>query len=152
MVEFTLNWNHVLGVTGSIGLSTPGQLLPALIGAFSFLRTLWLLYGERKGRKAHEPVNTADYETPVDDAASPYGTDKFHGTPVSGAGPTFSPPHTKHNLPQRALYAWLPWLTELETWRHSRSTTDTGYDSAPLGTAHTAYKPVDEAEIRIHSA
>jgi hypothetical protein len=45
-VELTLNWNHVLDTVGIRGLSTTGQQLPALIGAFTFLKVLWLLWKE----------------------------------------------------------------------------------------------------------
>jgi len=43
-VELTLNWNHVKDTTGGTALSATGQQLHAIIGAFAFLRVLWLLW------------------------------------------------------------------------------------------------------------
>jgi len=45
LAEFTLNFNHIQAVLGGPNdneLHLPAQLLPLLIGAFSFLRILWL--------------------------------------------------------------------------------------------------------------
>ena len=45
-VEFTLNWNHISGTTGSSGLNGTGQQLPLIIGAATFLRVIYLLAKE----------------------------------------------------------------------------------------------------------
>ena len=45
-VELTLNFNHVVGVLGGVGLMGPGQLLPLFIGSFGFVRICWLLLKE----------------------------------------------------------------------------------------------------------
>lgn len=61
-VECTLNFNHVYGVLGGPDgsqLQLPGQLLPFLIGTFSFVTLLYLLLQEKVGH--HQPRRAMAY-------------------------------------------------------------------------------------------
>jgi hypothetical protein len=46
-VELTLSWNSVSGVTRINSLGSVGQQLPTMIGAFSLIRSLWLICEEK---------------------------------------------------------------------------------------------------------
>lgn len=68
-VELTLNWNHVIGTTGSAGLVATGQQIPAIMGATTFLRVLYLLVRERRKVSGHIiPEQQRGERTPICEA------------------------------------------------------------------------------------
>ena len=119
MVEFTLNYNHITGVLGGEhegGLQLPSQLLPFLVGLFSFIRICYQLFKERMGA----PKKTA-VEPDAAEAAADAGFDDlqvFDGSEPNRPGPDTQPPpplrsdsHQARGTPLvRYLFAWLPWL------------------------------------------
>ncbi len=60
-IELTINWNNVQGVTGSDGLGNVGQQLPAMIGAFSLIRSVWLIAEEWWDVSSIRPSALDDY-------------------------------------------------------------------------------------------
>ena len=96
-VEFTLNFNHVAGVLARQGNAVPGQLLPLLVGLFSLVRLLWIIYREKV----------------VERGASPNS-----GSPdMQNASTTRSSrPATVGSIFYGLTTAWLPWLNCFEAW------------------------------------
>lgn len=65
-VGLTLNWNHVKNTTGGTALSTTGQQLPTIIGAFTFLRVLWLLWKVWREEKVKSATEAGEDGEEVD--------------------------------------------------------------------------------------
>lgn len=102
-VEFTLNFNHVAGVLAGEGNAAPGQLLPLLVGLFSLVRLLWIIYKQRivertVDRKLQSPSDSPDLRQ-----SSQSRYDRF-----------MEPESIMVGL----ITAWLPWLNCFETWRN----------------------------------
>lgn len=116
MVEFTLNFNNVDAVLGGKtdgGLQLPSQLLPFLIGVFSFIRTLYKLIKEKWWG-----VNESDAEAHHASHAE-IGLDELQMTEEIPLDPANTEPHGPDQSseqqeqrpgPVRFLVAWLPWL------------------------------------------
>jgi hypothetical protein len=132
-VEMTLNYNHFTGVLGENGLSAPGQQIPLLIGLFSFVRIMYLIYKEYYLERHESTKETRGL-----------GIRKSGpGTSVEAA-PVPHPPeqHTHLNsiplmarsgdrsLAYKMLVAWLPWLTDFRSFRTPR--TDNGLGIEPM--------------------
>jgi len=137
MVELTLNWNRVADVIGPNNqIAFPAQLLPMLIGAFSLIRVLFLLFWE-----IYEPEDKEQGETataPPEDAAGNLSAANEARATRQGLGledtPVASQPsypkattaighdHNHHPVPvrrswyQRYMVAWLPWLSQFTFW------------------------------------
>lgn len=95
-VEFTLNFNHVVGVlAGQSNDASAGQLLPLLIGLLSFVRILWILYKERISEGGASLGSSAPRE------ANAFATERV----------------SVRQLSYGLLTAWLPWLNCFESWR-----------------------------------
>lgn len=102
-VEFTLNFNHVAGALAGQGNAVPGQLLPLLVGLFSVVRILWIMYKQRiiepNVTKAH---SLAESPTSPQMSTRPYKWSASRGQTSFLVGLTT---------------AWLPWLNCYDMWR-----------------------------------
>jgi hypothetical protein len=116
MVECTLNFNNVMNVLGGDhdgGLQLPSQLLPFLVGFFSFIRICYQLFKRRQmGLRTALDVPAG---MPREEAEEP---------PMNSSAASSEPPHgpadrtsswgderqRKWPLVIRYLVAWLPWL------------------------------------------
>ncbi|KAK3317906.1 hypothetical protein B0H66DRAFT_475443 [Apodospora peruviana] len=127
-VEVTLNFNHVHGVLGGRhdgGLQLPSQLLPFLVGMFSFVRILYQMFKEKWGEDG-ERNKESDFES-SDDVGDSEGTpddaaprDSFQENPAEEQhvqSPGLRMPPRSHSyaivarpFAVRMLVAWLPWL------------------------------------------
>lgn len=132
LVECTLNFNHVKGVLGPGGrIFFPSQLIPLIIGAFSFLRL-----GYRVLEKSRDPDD--DPSLPAN--APTFGVNqefpgkrklfKLFAPPTSAVNPR---PQLPQDMPPedtdidklvedepvrlRYLVTWLPWLSLLHWWK-----------------------------------
>ncbi|KAH6967114.1 hypothetical protein EDB82DRAFT_481405 [Fusarium venenatum] len=141
-VEATLNFNNIEGVLGGLGrentLSLPGQLLPFLIGLFSFLRLCYNIFLEHYLNA--QPRNGETLRTV---AAASFGLNLLSHTPASTwtridtteSKPTYGPSedgaaaqcaitqtqehqerHNDRGWAVRYLIAWLPWLSLLHNY------------------------------------
>jgi len=122
-VEVTLNFNHVHGVLGGQhdgGLQLPSQLLPFLIGLFSFLRIIYYLlresFGVRddtgKNKKCDDPSEEKVKSTVLvlPEATSP-GKTEAGGKSTPPPPPRADSYHIiARSLVVRLLVGWLPWL------------------------------------------
>jgi len=125
-VEVTLNFNHVRGVLGATpndgNLHLPSQLLPFLVGLFSFLRTLYILIKEKLGRsRQRRKLHAAHGDTKKTDEVASLTEEtaavivvpedqlppKDEPTPLPRAD---SYRIIARSLPVRYLVGWLPWL------------------------------------------
>ncbi|KAM7190042.1 hypothetical protein V8F20_009875 [Naviculisporaceae sp. PSN 640] len=132
-VECTLNFNHVHGVLGGKhdgGLQLPSQLLPFLVGLFSFVRICYQIFKEKWGER---PENEASHEagdgtgtrqqqtrdgilvrtTSFDSLEEEDERDEV-ADPES-AHPQAPPRSGSYNVARRSLavrllVSWLPWL------------------------------------------
>jgi hypothetical protein len=137
MVELTLNWNRVANVVGPNGqIAFPAQLLPLLIGAFSLIRIIFLLFWE-----IYEPEDKEQGETataPPADAAGNLSaanearaahqgldlkettvsspTSYSKATTVIGHDQNHNPVPIRRSLFERYMVAWLPWLSQFPFW------------------------------------
>ena len=126
MVEFTINWNDVTGVVGEQGVGGPGQILPMIIGIFSFVRILWLMFEEWRAPDddccdeddpVAEPVPVFEEIKPSEIPNPP----PFARQTSETARVTAQVEDMFRRQPQvRYLVAWLPWLSQFEFWTHSR--------------------------------
>jgi hypothetical protein len=82
-VELTLNFNNVAGVLADAGVANSSQLLPLLIGAFTFVRSLWVLYKEKWLESKRRRI------------------DHSQCLPAGG----------KMSWARRLILTWLPWLS-----------------------------------------
>lgn len=123
-VEVTLNFNHVHGVLGGRhdgGLQLPSQLLPFLVGLFSFLRIMYVLLKAKFGRDKEEEKNNTGENKKSDDTGSVIEAavivvpDDQTPTQLESGGNTHPPRADSYqiiarSLPVRYLVGWLPWL------------------------------------------
>ena len=128
LVEFSLNFNNITAVLGGPHdneLHLPSQLLPLLIGAFGFVRIIYLLFEQTRSPGDAEP-SVAHPPTPPRQARTMHLADALH---------VFSPAMARDSLtttrddddidamerhrPRRLRYlvAWLPWLSLLPAFR-----------------------------------
>jgi hypothetical protein len=121
MVECTVCFNKI--PTSSVQVLSPSQLLPMLIGTFSFIRICFLIYIDRRNPNVGPARGEEEDEDDDDDADN----DDNQYEPQGGqAGQTyaFGPgPHGTHRPPpvyrptyQRYIAAWLPWLSQTDWW------------------------------------
>ena len=94
-VEFALNYNHVAGVLAGQGTASPGQLLPLLVGLFSLIRLLWIMYRERFIEQRDEPRPQPE---------KTYGSRSIRNSSWG-------------QLAYGLVTGWLPWLNCFESWR-----------------------------------
>ena len=117
MVEFTLNFNHVTGVLGGRhegGLQLPSQLLPFLVGLFSFIRICYQLFKTKLAENESTTSNLDPAEVIPDagfddlqvfEGTAPIGEDGEPRLPIRSDSYQAQGP-----LLVRYLFAWLPWL------------------------------------------
>ncbi|KAK3353885.1 hypothetical protein B0T25DRAFT_222198 [Lasiosphaeria hispida] len=115
-VEVTLNFNHVTGVLGGRHdgrLQLPGQLLPFLVGLFSFVKILYQLFKAKWGGAGEaaagrvEPtevveamvISPTESTFPADEESEP--------KMLSSRADSY---FVARSLPVRYLVGWLPWL------------------------------------------
>ncbi|KAI9170549.1 hypothetical protein HJFPF1_00017 [Paramyrothecium foliicola] len=133
-VEFTLNFNHVVGVLGGQGnaLSNPGQLLPFLVGLFGFVATIYALAKERLFPKIEDdsfsPVNLT-FDIPQSNSSS--------GGRSAARNRRLDQQQEKRSTIIRFVVAWLPWLGLLQSVDENLveqgiSREGTGFDSFML--------------------
>lgn len=102
-VEFTLNFNHVAGALAGQGNAVPGQLLPLLVGLFSVVRIIWIMYKQR----VIEP-NLHKTQSLPETPTSPQATaNRYKET--SG--------QRQNSFLVGLIMAWLPWLNCYDMWR-----------------------------------
>ncbi|KAH8883558.1 hypothetical protein GQ53DRAFT_811347 [Thozetella sp. PMI_491] len=145
MVECTLNFNHVTSVLGgSHGspLQLPGQLLPMLLGTFSFVTICYKLFQEKVGEPKVEGAHPYDSLTPFTPTTPSTPAPNMPGPSEQRRHPGFDslemieqePPTPGHlepsrhdtldpkergrSRPVRYLVAWLPWIGMVQ---HSKS-------------------------------
>lgn len=129
-VEVTLNYNHVNGVLGGKHddgqLQLPSQLLPFLIGLFSFLRTVYYLLREKfltKDNNGPTRPKEKDEATEMVESQVIVSPVHFSPNPSKRALSDFSHNGTPPDLPRadsyhivakspfiRLMVGWLPWL------------------------------------------
>lgn len=129
-VEFVLNYNHVDSVLGPGGrIYFPSQLIPMIIGAFSFVRLVYLKFEKIRYNEA-EPTATVAREPTIEGSPQPKpkGKDLVRlFAPPKGVPRTasdFEPPkdtdidrRVQHDPTWlRYLVAYLPWLSLLPRW------------------------------------
>lgn len=154
-VECILNFNHVTEVLGPGGrIYFPSQLIPMIIGAFTFCRLIYL-----KSMKIIYPTSepTVVEQIPVRGTVPPHPKGKevvkdvgklF--SPPSGSSQRavrFTPPEDQDIDPRmqnehawvRYIVAYLPWLSLLPRWNH---------DGFTLGGHNAGPQPVKDAEKR----
>lgn len=116
-VEVTLNLNHVSGVLGGRHdgeLQLPGQLLPFLVGLFSFIRTCYQLLTVKLAERVEGKdgrKNTSDSDSTVIVMPGEYSPARLeeYGTQQLALRPDGY--HVvAHSLATRLLVGWLPWL------------------------------------------
>jgi len=133
LVECTLNFNHVKGVLGPGGrIYFPSQLIPMIIGSFSFVRLIYKMLGEWRGPDV-EPSLPEDSPIPATQQEFPgLGHIKKVFAPPTGADrPPLSSsqdmPPEDNDLDEvlvgrrpslRYLISWLPWLSLLDRFRN----------------------------------
>jgi hypothetical protein len=123
-VEVTLNFNHVNGVLGGRHdggqLQLPSQLLPFLIGLFTFLRTLYFLAKQEFESKEKKAVKEKDEGNKKPDDEGQVIVSPMHFSPskmefgFNGGQPDLPRADSYHivarSLLVRLLVGWLPWL------------------------------------------
>jgi hypothetical protein len=123
-VEFTLNFNHITGVLGGPqnSLSTPGQLLPLLVGGFGFVQTSYVILKEKVfQRDFHKEPQTG-----------------YHfGPSVLRSTTDLDTAQQQRNIALRYLVGWLPWLSLLQSYdrqlvEQGISRSNTGLDGLPM--------------------
>lgn len=149
-VEMTLNYNHVKAVLGPGGrIYFPSQLIPMILGGFTFTRLVWKKFVQSRQRNSVDP--------PIEQPLSP--------TPEKGVSTTrnlmtlMSPPSPvvkKERAPKfedkdidsrmltagpgwRMLVSYLPWISLLPRFKQgsTRPQTDT-----------VSYEPANDPENR----
>jgi hypothetical protein len=117
-IELTLKENHMQGVLATsetVGL--PSQLIPMLIGVFSFARVLWLIYKDFyrswRAKSAAEQHHHGIFSLVPDmpDHVGPNRDLPKHG--VAQDSLMYKNTYLKY------VWTWLPWLEELVNWHHS---------------------------------
>lgn len=117
-IELTLKENHMQGVmstSNSVGL--PSQLIPMLIGLFSFCRVLWLIFRDFRQawkRKSAAEAHSKGIFSVVPDMPQHVGPNMElpkHGVAHDS--------HMHKNTYLRYVWTWLPHLEELVNWHHS---------------------------------
>lgn len=121
-MEFTLNDNHVMGVLAQAGLASAGQLLPLLIGFFSFGRLGWIIYKDYKGKTKEER------KASINSLERSLGQGKWKKM-FSLKLRKKKPGHLMYDL----LTHWMPWLNCFPSWKRMRTPTFSSLDaeSAP---------------------
>lgn len=125
-VEFTLNYNHVQSVLGWHGhIFFPSQIIPLLIGAFSFVRIVFIRFAQWRSGDDTEPSLARDPTMPARASTMPKGLGWLKVFTASRRrGPTPADAHEDSDIDpcmedrtnwQRYLVAWLPWLS-LTKW------------------------------------
>jgi hypothetical protein len=108
----------VMSKSDSIGL--PSQLIPLLIGVFSFSRVIWLIFMDfRRSWKAKSAVQEEEEHhrgifSLVPDMPQHVGANQ--DLPKHGVAQD-SLMHKNSYL--KYVWTWLPWLEELVNWHHS---------------------------------
>jgi hypothetical protein len=118
MIEMSLIDNHMLTtLPQNSNISTPAQLLPLLIGAMGFLRTLWLIFQDwNETFKTHRDTG-CEGRTGFWSFLPSFEYIKQHFKDAEGeghgAGETArNAINTKKSMIVRYTMAWLPWLAE----------------------------------------
>ncbi|KAK0744250.1 hypothetical protein B0T18DRAFT_200477 [Schizothecium vesticola] len=161
-VEVTLNFNDVHGVLGGKhdgGLQLPSQLLPFLIGMFSFLRIMYQLLREFFSKKEGDLEASRKKKNDDTDEVERHvfvvpESELVPGTVVpgkQGAGLVLLPRSNSYHIVARSLMVrylvgWLPWLglvVHPDTAKRSRMSTlierSTGLSAvSPTGPAQSA--------------
>ncbi|KAM7213337.1 hypothetical protein V8F06_011285 [Rhypophila decipiens] len=131
-VECTLNFNHIHGVLGGKhdgGLQLPSQLLPFLVGLFSFLRICYQIFKIKWGESpeseaaatpitAEPPSRIGDRqmtETTRDASFDSLQDDEDGEVDPESSQPNGPPRSNSYNVARRSLavrllVSWLPWL------------------------------------------
>jgi len=132
LVETTLNFNHVTAVLGGPHdneLHLPAQLLPLIIGAFGFVRTVYLTIQEQRSPGNLDPS--------LSEPPAPHQSRTMRFRPASilqafSPGMARDSVHTERDPDEmdaleqsrsaglRYVVAWLPWLSLLRAFRNER--------------------------------
>ena len=135
LVECTLNFNHVKGVLGPGGrIFFPSQLIPLIIGCFSFLRLMYKVL--EKARDPNDEPSLPMEPRPSRTQQDFPGTKrlfKIFAPPTNSINP---PPQSLEDMPPedtdidelvqdepfrlRYLVTWLPWLSLLHWWNKDK--------------------------------
>lgn len=133
LVECTLNFNHVQGVLGPGGrIFFPSQLIPMIIGAFSFVRLMyrilekWRDPDDEPSLPQDSPISGTRQEFPRGGKIYKIFAPPTNAVHPSPAGPEDMPPEDNDMdyilVGQRPLIryliSWLPWLSLLDCFRN----------------------------------
>lgn len=137
MIECTLNFNHVKGVLGPGNrIFFPSQLIPMIIGAFSFVRLAYKLLEKWRdpddepslprdaytsfltGPQSSEPPQQFPKKTRLFKLFAPT-TDTLAHAPKEAPPEDNDIDDLMRNVPTslRYLVSWLPWLSLLHWWK-----------------------------------
>lgn len=132
-VEFTLNFNHLTDVLGENGLSDPGQQIPLLIGIFSFVRIMWLIFREYYMERADNAetrglgvkrTGASAQRMPISTAPNDFPQQHGHINSIPLVAR-----HGDRALAQRMLVAYLPWLTDFAAFRNKGRSNGEGFEA-----------------------
>lgn len=131
LVECTLNYNHVKEVLGPGNrIFFPSQLIPLIIGTFSFVRLIYKVLKKARGQD-DEPALPANphFSNPRQDVPGAKRFFKVFAPPTNSLNPR---PQLLEDIPLedtdidilvqdepirlRYLITWLPWLSLLPWW------------------------------------
>lgn len=143
LVEFTLNYNHVKEVLGPDGrIYFPSQLIPMIIGAFTFCRVVYKRINQsiQIHRHEHRPEKGETLLTPIKQIHSGKAFLRFLEPLTYVARPV------KHSIPEdeeidermEHEYTWLrvfvsifPWLALLSRWNSKKTSEKTQQGPRP---------------------
>lgn len=109
-VEFTLVYNHVLGVLAGDGLASAGQLLPLLIGLFSTGRLCWIIYKDNRDKRRATPGEESPQHVEVH-------KEKTRPIRQLKRGISFQRRKKEGVLWHSLLTGWMPWLNCFPAWQ-----------------------------------
>lgn len=133
LVEFTLNYNHVKEVLGPDGrIYFPSQLIPMIIGAFTFCRVVYKRINQsiQIHRHEHTPEKDETLFTPIKRIHSGKGVLRFLEPLTYVARPVKNAVPEDEDIDERMEHehTWLrilvsiyPWLSLLSRWNSKTS-------------------------------
>jgi hypothetical protein len=110
-IEFTLNFNHVgmvLGGPGDDEIELPAQMLPLLIGVFSFVRVSWLTWSAHRAEEGSPAIANDGLDGPKPALAADAPQPEMHD------GDELDPHFRGRGVFARYFVAMMPWFSLLD--------------------------------------